>query len=150
MRRSAQSYSCARDATQYGVDGALIFAGGYSAGAIVAFDLDYDEASAATRIDGAFAIAGYTNAIPHPGAAPVLDFHGSNDRLIPNALAQSACASAVRANDRCSVETFEGLGHEIGYTRRAKILNRAAAFLASLVATNEGESLLTSVHPQMN
>jgi acetyl esterase/lipase len=122
-------------AARFGIDASLIFAGGYSAGAIVAFDLDYGASTPATRIDGAFAIAGYTNEIATPGAAPMLDFHGSNDLLIPNALAQSACATAEHAHDRCAVETFVGLGHEIGYSRRFTILDRASTFLASLIST---------------
>jgi predicted esterase len=130
-------------ATQYGIDTSLIFAGGYSAGAIIAFDLDYGASTPATKINGAFAIAGYTNDIPQPGAAPMLDFHGSNDLLIPNALAQSACASAVHAGDLCSVETMEGLGHEIGSSQRAKILDRASTFLASLVTAKYGHNRLT-------
>ena len=125
----------ARIAARFGIDASLIFAGGYSAGAIVAFDLDYGASTPATRIDGAFAIAGYTNEIATPGAAPMLDFHGSNDLLIPNALAQSACATAEHAHDRCAVETFVGLGHEIGYSRRFTILDRASTFLASLIST---------------
>jgi acetyl esterase/lipase len=130
-------------ATQFGIDGSLIFAGGYSAGAIMAFDLDYGASTPATRIDGAFAIAGYTNDIPRPGAAPMLDFHGTNDLLIPDALAQSACASAEHAHDRCAVETFAGLGHEIGYSRRGTILDRASAFLGSLISTKYRIGILT-------
>jgi acetyl esterase/lipase len=123
-------------ATQYGIDPALVFAGGYSAGAIIAFDLDYGATVPAARIDGAFAIAGYTNDIPQPGAAPMLDFHGSNDLLIPNALGQTACASAEHAGDQCTVQTFDGLGHEIGYSQRTTIEDQAAAFLAKLIASN--------------
>ena len=49
------------NAKHYGVDPSLVFAGGYSAGAIIAFDLDYGPAPARERVAGAFAIAGYTN-----------------------------------------------------------------------------------------
>jgi acetyl esterase/lipase len=121
-------------AKQYGVDPTLVFAGGYSAGAIVAFDLDYANTSGPASVTGAFTIAGYTNLIPPAGAGPVLDFHGSNDLLIPNALGQTACASAVHAGDVCKVETFDGLGHEVGYSQRAVITDRASSFLASVIA----------------
>jgi acetyl esterase/lipase len=121
-------------ATEYGIDPSLIFAGGYSAGAIITFDLNYGATTPAAKIDGGFAIAGYTNDIPQPGAAPMLDFHGSNDLLIPNALGQTACASAEHAGDQCTVKTFDGQGHEIGYSQRAAIEDQAATFLASLIA----------------
>jgi acetyl esterase/lipase len=124
------------NAPRYGVDASLVFAGGYSAGAIVAFDLDYGAAPASERVAGAFAIAGYTNETPRPDAAPMLDFHGSNDLLIPHALGEAACASAQHVGDLCTVDTFNGLGHEIGYTQRAKILDRASDFLASLIASS--------------
>jgi acetyl esterase/lipase len=127
-------------ATRYGIDPSLVFAGGYSAGAIIAFDVDYGASTPATKINGAFAIAGYTNDIPQPGAAPMLDFHGSKDPLIPNALGQTACAAAVHAGDTCTVETFVGLGHEIGNSERATILDRASNFLASLVASRAASS----------
>jgi acetyl esterase/lipase len=125
------------NAEQYGVDPSLVFAGGYSAGAIIAFDLDYGPAPAGDHIAGAFAIAGYTNEVPQPGAPPMLDFHGSNDALIPHALGQAACTSADHAGDSCTVDTFKGMGHEIGYTQRAAILGRASAFLASLIASSD-------------
>jgi len=142
-----------RNATRYGIDPSLVFAGGYSAGAIIAFDLNYGPAPASARVAGAsagarntdeipqrvagaFAIAGYTNEHPLAGAAPMLDFHGSNDPLIPQALAQHSCASAEHAGDSCAVDTYRGLGHEIGYTRRAAILDRASAFLASLITSS--------------
>jgi len=121
-------------ATQYGIDPGLVFAGGYSAGAIITFDLDYGASTAASKIDGAFAIAGYTTDIPQAGAAPMLDFHGSDDLLISNALGQTACAAAVHSGDNCTVKTFEGLGHEIGYTQRGAIIDEASSFLASLIA----------------
>jgi acetyl esterase/lipase len=123
-------------ATQYGVDPSLIFAGGYSAGAIITMDLDYGATTPAAKIDGGFTIAGYTNDIPQPGAAPMLDFHGSNDLLIPNALGQTACASAEHVGAQCTVQTFDGLGHEIGYTKRATIEDQAATFLAKLIAAS--------------
>ena len=131
-------------ATWYRVDESLVFAGGYSAGAIISFDLDYGPSTLATKVDGAFAIAGYTNDIPRAGAAPMLDFHGSNDLLIPVALAQSSCASAVHVGDTCIVDTLDGLGHEIGYTERAAILNRASTFLSALIAREYANSRLAS------
>ena len=139
-------------APQYGVDPSLVFAGGYSAGAIIAFDLDYGPAPGRERvagaskarniselpqrIAGAFAIAGYTDEIPQPGAPPMLDFHGTNDALIPRSLARHSCASAGHAGDSCTIDTYGGLGHEIGYTHRAAILDHASAFLASLIASS--------------
>jgi acetyl esterase/lipase len=124
------------NAKHYGVDPSLVFAGGYSAGAIIAFDLDYGPAPASERVAGAFAIAGYSNESAQPGAAPMLDFHGTNDALIPRALAQTTCASAEHVGDSCTVDTYTGMGHEIGYTQRAAILERASAFLSSLIASS--------------
>jgi hypothetical protein len=66
----------------------------------------------------------------------MLDFHGSNDPLIPEVLAQTSCASAEHVGDSCTVDLYQGFGHEIGYTQRARILDRASAFLASLIASS--------------
>jgi hypothetical protein len=73
-------------------------------------------------VAGAFAIVGYTNEIPQPGTAPMLDFHGTNDALIPHSLAQTSCASAEHVGDLCTLDTYGGLGHDIGYTQRGKVL----------------------------
>ena len=120
-------------AASLGIDPSKIFAAGYSAGAITAFDLAYPPPGAAeVEIAGAVAIAGYTYGLPAAGAPPVLEFHGTEDPLIPYALGKSSCEQANGAGNRCELVTYTGGGHDIGTVRRIDIENRTAEFLAPL------------------
>lgn len=122
-----------RHADQYGIDPSLVFAGGYSAGAITAFDLAYPPAGAPrVALAGVVPISGYGNGTPAAGAPPVLAFQGTTDPLVPYALAVRTCTEARRARDDCRLVTFTGSGHDIGTTMLAAISDSAAAFLAAI------------------
>ena len=124
-----------RHASEYGIDPTLVFAGGYSAGAITAFDLAYPPAGARrVALAGIVAISGYGNGTPAPGAPPVLAFQGTTDPLVPYALAVRTCTEARHAGDDCTLVALTGAGHDIGTTMLAAISDTAAAFLAAIVA----------------
>jgi acetyl esterase/lipase len=122
-------------ANEYGIDPSLVFAGGYSAGAITAFDLAYPpDGARRVALAGVVPISGYGNGMPAPGAPPVLAFQGTTDPLVPYALARRTCTEARRAGDDCTLVTLSGAGHDIGTTMFAAISDSAAAFLAAIVA----------------
>ena len=124
-----------RHADEYGIDPSLVFAGGYSAGAITAFDLAYPpDGARRVALAGVVPISGYGNGTPAAGAPPVLAFQGTTDPLVPYALAVRTCTEARRAGDDCTLVTLAGAGHDIGTTMFPAISDTAAAFLAAIVA----------------
>src|SRR5262249_30049098 len=122
-------------ASQYHINPNQIFAGGYSAGGVTAYNLAYPmSGAAAAPIAGALVISGYTTGVAHPGAPPVLDIQGDQDVWVPPALAYASCVDAHRVGDSCELVTLKGAGHEIGDTNISAISDRAAVFFANLVA----------------
>lgn len=121
-------------ADDLGVDPDLVFAGGYSAGAITAYDLAYPAPNEhQPKVAGVVAISGYGDASPGPGDPPMLAFHGTNDPLVPYGAAHDECLAAVGVGDRCELVTYAGAGHEIGLVKRAEILNRTVDYLATVI-----------------
>ena len=124
-------------AATYRIDPSLIFVGGYSAGAITAYDLAYPPTGAQTaHIAGSIPIVGYPYGKPQHAAPPVLAFHGTADPLVPYASDALACNVARSVGDQCQLVTFVA-GHEIGTTKFSFISDRAAAFLAPIVARRQ-------------
>ncbi len=121
-------------AGELGVDPRLVFAGGYSAGGIMAFDLAYPAPGEVhVKLAGAVAIAGYAYGSPQAGDAPVLAFHGTDDPLVPYAYAQDSCAAAKDVGDECDLVTYRGESHDIGTKRRAELFDRTVVFLVGAI-----------------
>jgi predicted esterase len=119
-------------AADYGIDANEIFSGGYSAGAVTAFDLVSPPDGSQSRVAASMAIAGYGNGTPHAGAPPILAFAGTTDLLVPPHLTSESCNAALNAGARCELDTIDG-GHEIGNTNFAEITDKAAAFFADVL-----------------
>ena len=121
-------------AGELGVDPGLVFAGGYSAGGIMAFDLAYPAPGEVhVKLAGVVAIAGYSYGSPQPGDAPVLAFHGTDDPLVPYAYAHDSCAAANSVGDECELVTYQGASHDIGTKRRAELFDRTVVFLDGVI-----------------
>ena len=117
----------------YRIDPGLVFAAGYSAGAITAYDLAYPPVGAPNaHLAGSVPISGYPYGTPEPGAPPVLALHGTTDPLVPYAWDAQACSRARRVGDRCDLVTFTA-GHDIGTTDVNAIVARTADFLATTI-----------------
>jgi len=124
-------------ASTYGVDPSLIFVAGYSAGAVTAFDLAYPPAGVEVpAVAGAASVAGYTYGAASSGGVPVLEVHGTNDPLIPYALGSDSCDALQAGGDRCEMVTYEGAGHDVGFTHRDQIVDRASEFFAGISAAH--------------
>ena len=122
-------------AAELGIDPTLVFAGGYSAGAVTAMELaDPPPGAAPGMVAGAIAIAGYSTGAAQAGGSPVLDFHGTTDGLVPYSLVQNTCNAEQAVGVQCTVETFNGEGHEIGFTHPTGISDQGANFFADLIA----------------
>jgi acetyl esterase/lipase len=117
-------------ASRYGLDPTLIFASGYSAGGVMAFDLAYPPNGGISPIIAAVPISGYATKPDHPGGASVLAYHGPDDLMIRPTWAQLSCAAAQRVLNQCTVDMIPGSGHEIGLTKFTEITDGAAAFFA--------------------
>jgi acetyl esterase/lipase len=125
------------NAATYGVDPTRIAIGGTSAGAIVAIEvaLNPDEPQgpsdsgqsnavrAALSLSGANIIGG-----PDPGDAPLMDWHGTNDPLVPYAWAQSTVSGARAVGIDAYLITYPGEGH-VPYNHRTEIHDQARNFL---------------------
>jgi len=122
------------NAEAYGVDPAWIFASGFSAGAIVAFDLAAPAPGEPDAgVAGVAPVAGYANAVPAPGAAPVLAFAGGGDTIIEPRLTTESCAEFRAAGTQCRTVTYRGMQHDFGFFLAADIADAAADFFASIV-----------------
>lgn len=123
------------NADELGVDPGLIFAGGYSAGGIMAFNLAYPgEGRPQAKLAGVVAIAGFSYAQPRPGDnVPMLAFHGTNDPLVPYGYARDECAAANGVGDPCELVTYQGGGHDIGFVDRAALFDKTVDFLTTTI-----------------
>jgi acetyl esterase/lipase len=122
-------------AAELGVDPSLVFAGGYSAGAVTAMELaDPPPGAAPGLVSGAIAIAGYSTGAAQAGGSPVLDFHGNTDGLVPYSLVQNSCNADRAVGVQCRIVTYSGEGHEIGFTHPTEIADQGADFFADLIA----------------
>lgn len=125
------------NAATYGVDPTRIAIGGTSAGAITAIQvaLNPDEPQgpsdpgqsnavrAALSLSGANIIGG-----PDPGDAPFLNWHGTNDPLVPYAWAVNTVSTARAVGIDAHLKTYTGEGH-VPYNHRTEIHDMTTNFL---------------------
>lgn len=119
-------------AGRLGVDPRRIAVAGYSAGAITAVEVAMHDPS----VNGAASIAGAGINLQEQDAAdpPMVLFHGTDDDVVPYALAVETCGSAAEVGAPCELVPYEGVKHELVATKQRELVNRIAAFVRSLPA----------------
>jgi acetyl esterase/lipase len=124
-------------AGEHRLDPRAIVASGVSAGAVNAWNLAYFQQSPArpepSNIAAAVSISGATIGTPSPGDPPVIAFHGTADNIVPFALAEASCTSAVAIGLRCELVAYEGGDHFVGLEQTEDIQRRTLDFLAEEV-----------------
>ena len=125
------------NAATYGVDPTRIAIGGTSAGAIVAIEValnpnepqgpsdsgQSNAVRAALSLSGANIIGG-----PDPGDATFIDWHGTNDPLVPYPWAQNTVSGARAVGLDAYLITYPGEGH-VPYNHRTEIHDQSRNFL---------------------
>jgi predicted esterase len=120
------------NAARYRIDPRAIVAAGYSAGAINALNLLYmpgNRGPDRSPIAGAVAIAGLAFNAPTRGDPPALMNSGTRDNIVPFASAKRTCDSAVAVGDICRFWSYDGAGHEIGFSQISLLQERAGDFI---------------------
>jgi acetyl esterase/lipase len=123
-------------AAEYGINPDAIVAAGYSAGGINSMNAAFwpgERGPATSPVAGAVAIAGFTFGEPVEGDPPVLMFHGDKDQIVPYGTGQSTCQATKDVGNSCRFYTYAGLGHEIGATQSASIMERTADWIFEIV-----------------
>jgi para-nitrobenzyl esterase len=118
-------------ATTYGVDPTRIAIGGSSAGAITAANVAYstgETPAAGVRAAMSLSGASITSTIS-AGDAPVLLFHGTNDRVVPYQWAVDTVNSARALHLDVFLTTWTGAGHVPYGQFRDQILTQTRNFL---------------------
>jgi predicted esterase len=129
-------------AADYRIDVGTVVVGGYSAGAINA--LHVAAVPSPPPVAGVVSIAGMTfNAalgggngafgVPRPGNPPFIMFGGTADTTVPFASQQKTCEDQKAQANVCQFVTYDGAGHEIGFSQLADIQTKAHAFVAEQV-----------------
>ena len=121
-------------ADDYGIDTSLLFVAGYSAGAVNAWDMATNAATA-PWISGASTVAGFSNYAPRAGEPPVLAFRATTDNVVPNSLTNATCAAEHNAGNRCDVVSYHGQGHEVGWSQFNDVTQKTANYFADIIAS---------------
>jgi acetyl esterase/lipase len=118
------------NAGRLGVDPNRISVAGYSAGGITAVEVGMHDPA----VNGAAAIAGAGIDLQEQdaGDAPMVLFHGTDDDVVPYALAVKTCTSAEQVGAPCELRPYEGLKHELATVKQSELVNRIAAFVKAL------------------
>lgn len=128
-----------RYASTYHVDPTRIAVDGTSAGGIVSHLVGYQSDDPGTSgnpgypsaVRGAVSLSGAAifNGSVNAGDAPVLDFHGTADSLVPYSWAQSTQAAAKDAGVEYNLVTWPGEGHTPYLAHRTQIHDLTTNFL---------------------
>ncbi|HEY3723901.1 MAG TPA: alpha/beta hydrolase [Acidimicrobiia bacterium] len=127
-----------KNATTYRIDPTRIAIGGSSAGAITALQVAANSEDPGTSgnpgyssaVGGAVSLSGakLLGAAMTAGDAPFLDFHGTNDPLVPYQWAVNSVNEAKAAGIIAYLTTYPGEGH-VPYNHRDEILSQETDFL---------------------
>jgi acetyl esterase/lipase len=127
-----------RYAATYKVDPTRIAVAGTSAGAITAYNVAYGSeqvgasgnAGYSSKVRAAVSLSGAAIATdPAPGDPPTLDFHGTEDGLVPYAWVQTTITEAKKEGLIAELTVWEGDGHVPYGAHRAEILEQTRNFL---------------------
>lgn len=119
-------------ATEYGIDPDAIVTAGYSAGAINALDTAIwpgERGPATSPVAGAVGIAGFSFGESDPGDPPILQFHGVDDPLVPEATGRATCEEARAAGNHCTFFSYPGEDHFVAFTQLSSIAERTADWI---------------------
>lgn len=125
------------NAATYGIDPTRIAVAGTSAGAICAMEAAFNPDEApdgsdpgySNRVRAAVSLSGANiYGTVDAGDSPVLDFHGTNDPLVPYPWAQNTIASARAVGIDAYLTTYPGEGH-VPYNHRTEIHDQTRNFL---------------------
>ena len=139
------------NASTYRIDPRAIIGAGYSAGAVLAYNLDWlpgavpvlgdgDPERTRSRVAGVVAIAGLPFAGPSAGDTPVIGFHGTSDGILPMGPARDACAAAATVQAICEWVEYPGGDHYIAIDQFRHIVRRSHEFLFEHVLSPLGYS----------
>ena len=115
------------NAVTHRIDPDAIFAGGVSAGAVLAWGLNV--VPDVPLADASVPISGLVLAEPTPGDAPIIAFHAVDDNILPYGPHEASCAAAVAVGVVCEWVGYSSGGHYIARSHFRDILNRTHAFL---------------------
>lgn len=132
--------------SELGIDPEAIVAGGYSAGAVTAWNLAWlpgddtpvADVSATSLIAAAVPISGLPFVAGRAGDPPVLAFHAVDDSTVPIGPARDGCANAARQGATCRFVEYPSGGHGVSSSRFRDITGRTYEFLAEQVLTPRG------------
>jgi acetyl esterase/lipase len=137
-----------RYATTYRIDPTRIAIGGSSAGAITALEVAANSEDPGTSgnpgyssaVGGAVSLSGakLLGARMSAGDAPFLDFHGTNDGLVPYQWAVNSVNEAKAAGIIAYLTTYEGEGH-VPYNHRDDILSQETNFLYWMLSLDQAQ-----------
>ena len=122
----------------YGIDTARIAVAGSSAGAITAYNVAYgkdDQGSSGNpgfspTVKAAVSLSGAAlTTSPDPGEPPTLDFHGTNDGLVPLSWAENTIDDALADGLIAEQTVWEGAGHVPYGQYKAEIIEQTRNFL---------------------
>lgn len=119
------------NADEYGIDVDRIAIAGSSAGAITALNVGYATSENPQRaVQAAIGLSG-ANILGSisAGDAPALDFHGTDDDLVPYQWAADTVAGARERGLVANLTTWEGAGHVPYGEFRADIIEQTGSFL---------------------
>lgn len=144
----------AMNASTYRIDPRAIIGAGYSAGAVLAYNLDWlpgavpvlgdgDPSRTQSLVAGVVAIAGLPFAGPSAGDTPVIGFHGTRDGILPIAPARDACAAAATVQSICEWVEYAGGDHYIAIDQFRHIVRRSHEFLYENVLSPLGYAVPT-------
>jgi acetyl esterase/lipase len=127
----------AGNATANRIDGGVVIAAGYSAGAFNAINSATLAASRGVEVPvaGIVAIAGGSFAPPRPGLPPLAMFGASDDTVVPFASQRATCDAYLAQGNVCHFQPYSSGGHGIAFSQMGDIQNRTAYFLATQVLT---------------
>ena len=137
-----------RYATTYRIDKTRIAIGGSSAGAITALEVAANSEDPGTSgnpgfssaVGGAVSLSGakLLGAKMSAGDAPFLDFHGTNDGLVPYQWAVNSVNEAKAAGIIAYLTTYQGEGH-VPYNHRDDILSQETDFLYWMLSLDQAQ-----------
>jgi acetyl esterase/lipase len=119
-------------AAQYGIDPDAIVTAGYSAGAINALNTAIwpgERGPATSPVAGAVGIAGFSFGQSDPGEPPILQFHGADDTLVPEATGRNTCDQHRAAGNHCTFFSYPGEDHFVAFTQLNSIAERTADWI---------------------
>jgi acetyl esterase/lipase len=121
-----------QNAARYGIDPDAIVTAGYSAGAINALNTAIwpgERGPATSPVAGAVGIAGFSFGQSDPGDPPILQFHGADDQLVPEATGRNTCDQARAAGNHCTFFSYPGEDHFVAFTQLNSIAERTADWI---------------------